>query len=85
MKTLEQIMSDIEAASARGDIKQAILTCGATHIAQDPNGLVFAYKGEPSRENDFDEWMSKGENGVVLFCAELERPADWTKCVWELP
>lgn len=85
MKNLQEILGEIEAASNREDIRRAIMTCGATHLAQDPNGLVFAYKGKPSRENDFDEWMSEGESGVMLFCAELDRPADWTQCVWELP
>lgn len=85
MKTLEQIMAEIESSSINDDIKRVTLTCGATHIAQDPNGAIYAYKGKPSSEGEFDEWMSEGEGGVVLFCADLEKPEDWTQCVWELP
>lgn len=82
MKTLKEMFTEFGEEKTR-----RILTCGATHIAQDNDGCVYAYRSKPVAGDNvgLKEWVGSRDNQVVLFCAELERPADWTKCVWELP
>jgi hypothetical protein len=86
---LEQILKRIEIASDHDDIRQRILTCGATHLAQDSSGEVFGYKGEPEHMEycDCDEWQSGSAPGarVVIFAAKLDAPENWKVAVWELP
>lgn len=92
MKTLKEILAEIDEAELNsGDDETAtskkILTCGATHIAQDSDGAVFAFRGKPkpNKIEDIAEWLSGEKGEVLLFCADLEKPEDWTQCVWELP
>lgn len=82
MKTLEEMFAEFGEEKTR-----RILICGATHIAQDADGCVYAYKGEPTSDKcpGLNEWVTGKGGEVVIFCAELDRPEDWTKCVWELP
>lgn len=92
MKTLKEILAEIDAAAIKDNDDEAttskkILTCGATHIAQDSDGAVFAFRGKPTatRFEDMAEWFGGDEGEAVLFCADLEKPEDWTQCLWELP
>ena len=68
--------------------KRELLTCGATHVAIDSNGAIFAFKGMP-RDDDSEgqEWLpgyNKGDK-TVLFCGSTDCPTNWKECVWQLP
>lgn len=67
--------------------ERKILECGATHIAMDASGAVFAYKGEPTNERYPNEWGGGNKPGesAVLFLANLPEPDNWKECVWVLP
>lgn len=82
MKTLEEMFADFGEEKTR-----RILTCGATHIAQDSDGCVYAYRKKPvaNKYPHLNEWLRSDGGETMFFCAELDRPEDWTKCVWELP
>lgn len=87
MKTLEQILNDI--AETGVTTKQKILISGATHLAQDSDGAVYGYRGEPRHlgEDLGEEWISgRGDNDrAVIYCGEFAEPENWKVCVWELP
>lgn len=87
MKNLEQILEVIE--EARVTTKQKILISGATHLAQDADGCVFGYKGEPRHivEDCGEEWIAGyGEaDRAVIYCGKFEAPENWKVAVWELP
>ena len=68
--------------------KRELLTCGATHVAIDDNGSIFAYKGEPRNDDpDGQEWLpGRGEEDrTVMYCGVTEYPGNWKSCVWKLP
>lgn len=85
MKTLEQIFTEIEKYGVT--TKNKILISGATHLAQDEDGSVFGYKGEPEHMAHFPEWQSGDgeENRAVIYCGKLDEPENWKECVWQLP
>lgn len=85
MKTLEQIFTEIEKHGVT--TKNKILTSGATHLAQDSDGAVYGYKGEPEYMSHFPEWQSGSceDSRAVIYCGEFAEPENWKVCVWELP
>lgn len=85
MITLEQLFTQLE--SMGGSTRKQILECGATHIAIDSHGSVYAYKGKPVHMTDFEEWQSGGEwwHKTCLWCGDLEPQENWRKLVFELP
>lgn len=86
MMTLDHILNELDKLP-EGSGKVEILTCGATHIAQDKSGEVYAYHGEPRNDRLYDEWLcGNGElDRCVLWCGDLPAPEDWKDCIWELP
>lgn len=84
--TLQQVMEIIGNYGLRA--KREILTCGATHVAIDSNGAIYAYKGNP-RDDDSEgmEWLpGKGkEDRTVMYCGLADAPTNWKECVWQLP
>lgn len=86
MMTLDEMLEAIDRDKEGAD-RQQVLTCGATHIAQDANGEVYAYRGAPTNLRHIEEWGSGDNSGerVMRFCGYLPAPEDWSQCVWELP
>lgn len=91
MKTLKEVLAEIDAEQIKGNDDEAttsnkILTCGATHIAQDADGEYYAYRGEPMALTT-NEWGAGNgkDNRCMLYCGHGDKPKDHTVCVWELP
>lgn len=82
--TVRQVLNRIEKIGVQD--KNRVLTCGATHIAQDADGEYYAYKGEPKALSP-NEWGagSGKDNRCMLYCGQGGKPKDHTVCVWELP
>lgn len=86
MMTLSELIHQAEIHNPKMSARQ-ILECGATHIAMDASGAVFAYKGEPTNERYPNEWGGGNKPGekAVLFLADLPEPDNWKECIWVLP
>lgn len=82
--TVRQVLNRIEKIGMQD--KNIVLTCGATHIAQDADGEYYAYKGKPILMGA-SEWCAGDEKEFrcMLYCGQGEKPKDHTICVWELP
>lgn len=70
-----------------------VLTIGATHLAVDFDGAIYAYKGEPrqiktSIGDDFKEWLPGRADGcaTLLYCGSFGvEQINWRKRVYILP
>ena len=83
--TVRQVLNRIEKIGMQD--KNRVLTCGATHIAQDADGEYYAFRGEPRKDLVPSEWVAGNgkDNRCMLYCGQGDKPKDHTVCVWELP
>ena len=73
--------------------KKIILECGATHLAVDECGEVYAWKGEPEPNELSDgscgEWLGYGKAQCTLYFGDIPHPADsgqdWKELLIKLP
>jgi hypothetical protein len=86
MMTLKELINQAVTVNT-AMTERKILECGATRVAMDASGAVFAYKGETTNERYPNEWGSGNKSGekAVLFLADLPEPDNWKECVWVLP
>lgn len=85
MLTLETIFIKIQTQDVT--TKRQILECGATHLAVDSDGSIYAYKGKPVHMTEHPEWRSgDGENDkVCLWCGDIGIYPEWKDALYELP
>lgn len=92
--TLDELLNLLPVIDSAGrNIRQKVLTCGATHLAVDECGEVYAWKGDPEPNEwgycSCGEWIGDGKAKCILCVGDIPHPADsghdWKELLIKLP